>query len=256
MIIKPTFGKSPCTTRALTATLAFVAATLPSSLPLRAQLLHPTNPLPSFEVATIKPIDPKVPVMIGPLGSQQIVHVAGRELGLVGIAFNAPGRSWVVPGFGLGIGWRDSSILYVVEAKIPDETFTRMQTMTAAERKEQTQLMLQSLLAERFNLKTHFASQEMPIYELVLDKGGSKLPAPNEPPIAAGSGWAMSPAGGHENPQYEVGRTPAAVDLRPRRPPHREQDRPDWRLQHQDALEATEQARSSGNGRRFLPGDG
>jgi len=61
MIIKPTFGKSPCATRALTATLAFVAATLPSSLTLRAQLLHPTNPLPSFEVATIKPIDPKVP---------------------------------------------------------------------------------------------------------------------------------------------------------------------------------------------------
>ena len=36
-------------------------------------------------------------------------------------------------------------------------------------------LMLQTLLAERFRLKAHRAVKELPVYELVLDRNGSKL---------------------------------------------------------------------------------
>jgi uncharacterized protein (TIGR03435 family) len=162
---------------------------------VRGQLLHPTDPLPTFEVATIKPVDPNGHVRIDPLGSTQIVQVAGRKMSLVGTAFNVATPARLVAGFGLGLGWSDSSTVYVVQAKIPDDVYARMETMTSAERRQQAQLMLQSLLAERFGLKFHFQTMDMPIYELVVDKSGSKLPAPNAPPIAAGGGWAMSAAG-------------------------------------------------------------
>ena len=159
-----------------------------------AQLLHPTDQLPSFEVATVKPFDPRVAVFGSPLGSQQIVHLVDTEFGLAALAYGVHVLSQVASGSGLRVGRNDSK-RYVVEAKIPDDLFSRMQTMTAAERRELTQLMLQSLLAERFQMTSHFALQDMPIYELLAGKGGSKLPPPNEPPIAAGGGWAVSPQG-------------------------------------------------------------
>jgi uncharacterized protein (TIGR03435 family) len=41
--------------------------------------------------------------------------------------------------------------------------------------KEQFRTMLQNLLAERFALKVHWETREMPLYELVIAKGGPKL---------------------------------------------------------------------------------
>jgi uncharacterized protein (TIGR03435 family) len=41
--------------------------------------------------------------------------------------------------------------------------------------KEQVNLMLQNLLADRFKLVVHRETKEMPLYELLIAKGGSKL---------------------------------------------------------------------------------
>jgi len=43
--------------------------------------------------------------------------------------------------------------------------------------REQTQLMMQSLLEERFQLKAHKETRELPIYNLVVAKDGPKLKA-------------------------------------------------------------------------------
>lgn len=53
---------------------------------------------------------------------------------------------------------------YDVEAKVPPGTT-----------KEQVNVMLQNLLAERFNLIVHRETRELSVYELVVGKGGSKL---------------------------------------------------------------------------------
>jgi uncharacterized protein (TIGR03435 family) len=47
---------------------------------------------------------------------------------------------------------------------------------------ERRKLMLQTLLAERFQLRVHWESREMPVYALVVDKNGPKLgtPKPDE----------------------------------------------------------------------------
>ena len=50
--------------------------------------------------------------------------------------------------------------------------------------------MKQSLLADRFKLKSHFETREMPVYDLVIAKGGPKLkenPEPGKAMVAVGA---------------------------------------------------------------------
>ncbi len=48
-------------------------------------------------------------------------------------------------------------------------------TESASPTVDQVRLMFQALLAERFELKLHRESRDLPVYELVIAKGGSKL---------------------------------------------------------------------------------
>lgn len=68
--------------------------------------------------------------------------------------------------------------------------FTLDATEPAGTSKDQSRQMMQSLLAERFNLATHWENRRMPIYTLVIAPGGFKL-APSDPakdpPINPGS---------------------------------------------------------------------
>ncbi len=59
--------------------------------------------------------------------------------------------------------------------------------------REDVLLMLQSLLEERFQLKTHQETRELPVYALAASKGGPKLPAPEEGACAATAGGAPPP---------------------------------------------------------------
>lgn len=56
--------------------------------------------------------------------------------------------------------------------------------------------LLQSLLKERFHLETHFETREVPIYQMVVSKGGSKLTLfdpehPPKPPAIRGQNTIM-----------------------------------------------------------------
>jgi bla regulator protein blaR1 len=50
----------------------------------------------------------------------------------------------------------------------------------AAANRDQMFLMLQSLLEDRFQLKTHRDTNELPVFALVANRGGLKLPPPKE----------------------------------------------------------------------------
>jgi uncharacterized protein (TIGR03435 family) len=57
--------------------------------------------------------------------------------------------------------------------------------------------MLQSLLVQRFGLRVHFATSDMPSYDLVIDRAG-RLPAPNDDAgnsAPTSSGWVLNPTG-------------------------------------------------------------
>jgi uncharacterized protein (TIGR03435 family) len=112
-------------------------------------------------------------------GSEDIFRTVGTPENLIAQAYNLP--STYTGRIDGSQPWAGKD-RYVIEARIPGELFARMQKMTFAERREQANLMLQSLLADRFHLKVHFETREMPVYDLVLAKDGPKLPPPNTPP--------------------------------------------------------------------------
>jgi uncharacterized protein (TIGR03435 family) len=95
---------------------------------------------------------------------------------LIASAYNLPaGSGHRIIG---GPDWLRQDIdQYEIQAKIGDADYEAMQKMTPAQQREQVALMEQSLLADRFNLKVHFETREMPVYTLVVAKRGPRLTA-------------------------------------------------------------------------------
>jgi uncharacterized protein (TIGR03435 family) len=71
-------------------------------------------------------------------------------------------------------GWADSA-RFDVDAKMDEEDFAALNKLPLEERMAQRQSMMRSLLADRFQLKVHRVSKELPIYALVVAKSGFKL---------------------------------------------------------------------------------
>lgn len=164
-------------TKALLAAAGLFAVVAPlvigllDGVTVRAQTVSPTL---TFEVASVRlapPPDGKTP--------------ARRSSGVPGPNNNDPGRfsarldlmnliliAYDIPIYRLS----EQSDLYLqrldVEARMPVDT-TR----------EQFNVMLQNLLAERLGLKVHWATQQIDIYALVVAKGGPKfkVAAPDSP---------------------------------------------------------------------------
>jgi bla regulator protein BlaR1 len=139
-----------------------------------AQALHPTGPLSSFEVATIKPMQGAPPPRDGgppPLPHDQLLMYVNTRL-LIGSAYNVQAlASSVIVG---GPGWIDSQI-YEIHAKINGPMSDAIQQMPGKQRQQQIALMEQSLLADRFHLQVHFETRELPEFAIVVAKGGPKL---------------------------------------------------------------------------------
>lgn len=155
---------------------------------LPSQIIHAVGPLPSFEVATIKPgSDPSGDLAVPPENKFVSSNVTARDL--IRTAYGLP------PGAGTrvvgGLNWVDSK-RYDVDAKIPDALFVEMQTMAPEQRREQLLLMVEALLADRYKLKVHFETREARIYELVVAKGGPKL-TPADAPQTETSEASSSP---------------------------------------------------------------
>jgi uncharacterized protein (TIGR03435 family) len=70
--------------------------------------------------------------------------------------------------------WADTTT-FDIEARSDDSVDEQMGKLPPDEAKQQKLAMLQALLAERFKLVTHSEMRELPIYQLVVAKGGTKL---------------------------------------------------------------------------------
>jgi bla regulator protein blaR1 len=156
------------------------------------QILHPTGDRPSFEVATIKPwqrtpppppADGAAPAKVmkmAPVGEAppptQLMHMIWPISVLITSAYNLPlGSEHRIIG---GPDWLRQDIdQYEIQAKIEDAEYAAMQKMAPAQQREKVALMEQSLLADRFNLKVHFETKELPVYALVATKRGPTLAA-------------------------------------------------------------------------------
>lgn len=116
---------------------------------------------PKFEVASIKP-DPEQ-------GN------TGLRLRPGGLTANGPLKVMMIRAYGVqsfqiagGPEWTNSE-RYAVDAKAAGNPG-----------REQVSLMLQSLLEDRFQLKVHRETRELPVFNLVIARGGPKLSDPKE----------------------------------------------------------------------------
>jgi uncharacterized protein (TIGR03435 family) len=154
------------------ACVAFGVAQLP------AQILHATGPLPSFEVATVKPsTDGDAVPSVSTLTESRTMNVTARNL--IEQAYRIPWTPGVNQRVVGGPAWIDSDH-YDVDARVDESQAAALSAMSNQQQKEQTSLMMQALLADRFKLRVHFESRELPIYGLAVAKGGSKLAAAKE----------------------------------------------------------------------------
>jgi bla regulator protein BlaR1 len=130
---------------------------------------QPPAPTRQFDVATIKPNNS------GADTSFNRIMPGGRLS-----AENAPLRALIASAYNVrfsqlsgGPSWLDSAH-YDIEA--------RGQLKPGIKVADQINLMLQTLLVDRFKLKTHRESKEMPIYALMVAKNGPKLEALRDTP--------------------------------------------------------------------------
>jgi uncharacterized protein (TIGR03435 family) len=140
-------------------------------------LFHPSGPLPSYEVATVKLLDPNTAsgmVRLPPGGSLSPLSIRRYIMNAYGAVYP--------PQVVGGPDWLNKDA-YLIKGKTPDELESALQSMTREQRIYQTRMMEQCLLADRFHLNAHFETRVLPVYELVPAKGGLKVtevPAPPE----------------------------------------------------------------------------
>ena len=169
-------------TLAVLCSLLALTASAQSADPV-ARVYHPAVPLPSYDVATIKPFDP-APVQGG-----------------MRIAANTTLRQYIRNAYGPGMTLAPAQVIggpdwidkdrFTIQGKPSPDLEVAMKKMTNEDRSAQIRMMQQSLLTDRFHLKVHFEVREMPVYALVPAKGGLKIKAvdapvprdPNSPPM-------------------------------------------------------------------------
>ena len=141
---------------------------LPGSLALPAQ----TSVKPDvYEIVSIKPSKPGSPegvMQTLPDGFRNISYPLNT---LLYNAYNIDIRVNQVVGLP---SWADSEP-YDVEAKVDADTADAWKKLGDKERWKREQPMLQALLADRCKLKVHFETKELPVYDLVIAKGGLKM---------------------------------------------------------------------------------
>jgi uncharacterized protein (TIGR03435 family) len=144
------------------ATMALALAV--TSVSLRAQAPPAPAPAQNFEVASVKPSNPNP---TGPLGATPMVLPALGRL----TAQNVTLRMLVMTAYNRqpfeivgGPAWWNQN-KYDITAKAED----------GAAKLDDMRLMLRGLLADRFKLKAHAETREVPIYSLVLARGDGKL---------------------------------------------------------------------------------
>jgi len=187
------------------AVLASVAVSAQTSAPSVPQQLQPVAPAKviTYDIVSIKRSKP------GGIGNAMRNMPDGfiwsnclLESMIGGIYGNRPDLISGLP------GWA-SSVHYDVQAKVAPED---METYNKLHGRERTR-MSQQFLEDYFKLKAHIETKEMPIYELVIAKGGPKLQEastadtvdaiklPDGTPVKGFGSWmGRGQLGGHQVP--------------------------------------------------------
>jgi uncharacterized protein (TIGR03435 family) len=150
-----------------------IATSLFIVAPVHAQTQQPTV---SFDVVSVKPSDPAKEHLA--LYWRQPDGLKWDGVTLSVMIANAYGVSPIVKGhIEGGPSWMTSQA-FDINAKVDAETAARWSKMTQHAVDEERGSMIRSLLTDRFHLKVHHETREMPALALRLAKSGSKLQRP------------------------------------------------------------------------------
>jgi uncharacterized protein (TIGR03435 family) len=154
---------------------AIVVALMLFAQPIRAQLTmsdvdRGTNapaagPLPEWDVAVMKPHPAEDRSMMWRMTEDGLSLINLPLESMICSAWNL--KPYQVSGLS---GWMKSST-FDLTAKVSGDDVAAYKKLSVAQREQ----MLQKLLIERFQLKVHMEMKTLPIYDLVVDKNGSKL---------------------------------------------------------------------------------
>jgi uncharacterized protein (TIGR03435 family) len=128
------------------------------------------SPAPSFETATIKPDTSGSGGSSSGYGRDDRFTATNSTIqSLLQWAFQISGRRIVG-----GPKWLDSA-RFDINAKMDQSEFKHVDSVSWNEKVLLIGGLVQRLLVDRFQMKTHWEEREQPVYALVIAKGGSKL---------------------------------------------------------------------------------
>ena len=139
----------------------------------------PANAKPEFAVATIKPTRPDAPRGGYGIRGQEVTTTAVTVNWMIKLAFNVHAHQ--ISG---GPSWIDSERYDTVgQPDIPGQP-----------NRDQMKLMIQKLLADRFQFRFHTEKKELPVYAMVVAKGGPKITvSAGDPNDFPGIGFGREP---------------------------------------------------------------
>jgi len=129
----------------------------------------------SFEVASVKPSDPSAQ------GSQMGLSPGGLFTATNVTLKVLIQQAWDVRDFQIsgGPGWLDTE-RYDITAKgdgpgVSEDEMRKMPEVQRNKVLEEFRMRIRALLADRFQLKVHRETKELPVYALIVAKGGPKI---------------------------------------------------------------------------------
>lgn len=143
---------------------------------------------PSFEVATVKPTRPDNTHQGWDSGGDRVSIENYTLRQLIKSAYDVHSDSQILS----GPEWM-SKQRFDISAKIDDEEVAKLKKMSREERAQASKLMLQALLAERFQLKVRMETRILPIYGLVVNGPNPKLALSS----SSADGHSLSIGNGH-----------------------------------------------------------
>ena len=139
----------------------------------QVQLIHPSDGVRhAFEVATIKPSPDTasgLPVRIT-LNPAHFSVTHGSVYDLIKFAYGIKSDDQLIG----APGWLKTEY-FDIQAKGSEADDAAYSKLDLHERMTITSLLVQSLLADRFQLQAKVETRDLPVYALVVDKGGIKM---------------------------------------------------------------------------------
>jgi uncharacterized protein (TIGR03435 family) len=157
------------------------AVALCAALPLGAQLIlaKPGETVPRFEVATVR-ASPEGGHMMRIEWMPDSFHCDNVTLrAIVRVAYGTASDEQVIGGPDALLNTH-----FDISAKMDGAEAAVVKNLSRDDQRRHNALMLQALLADRFGLKVHSETRELPVYALVVAKSGSKLKATAPDPPA------------------------------------------------------------------------